>query len=56
MREIGTAIREALSAYADDVRERRFPEAQHTYSMPDEELAVFESTASDHYEHAERRG
>ena len=54
--EIGTAIREALSAYADDVRERRFPEAQHTYSMPDEELAVFESTASDHYEHAERRG
>ena len=54
--EIGTAIREALCAYADDVRERRFPEAQHTYSMPDEELAVFESTASDHYEHAERRG
>jgi 3-methyl-2-oxobutanoate hydroxymethyltransferase len=54
--EIGTAIREALSAYADDVRERRFPEAQHTYSMPDEELAVFESSASDHHEHAERRG
>jgi 3-methyl-2-oxobutanoate hydroxymethyltransferase len=52
--EIGTAIREALTAYADDVRERRFPEEQHTYAMPDEELAVFEATASDHHEHAER--
>jgi 3-methyl-2-oxobutanoate hydroxymethyltransferase len=39
--EIGTAIREALSAYADDVREHRFPEEQHTYAMPDEELEVF---------------
>jgi 3-methyl-2-oxobutanoate hydroxymethyltransferase len=54
--EIGTAIREALSAYADDVRERRFPEEQHTYSMPADELAVFEASASDHQEHAERRG
>jgi hypothetical protein len=24
------------------VRERRFPEEQHTYSMPDDELALFE--------------
>jgi len=39
--EIGTAIREALSAYADDVREHRFPEEQHTYAIPDEELEVF---------------
>jgi len=54
--EIGTAIREALSAYADDVRERRFPEEQHTYAMPADELAVFEASASDHQEHAERRG
>jgi 3-methyl-2-oxobutanoate hydroxymethyltransferase len=38
---IGTAIREALTAYADDVREHRFPEEQHTYAMPDEELEVF---------------
>jgi 3-methyl-2-oxobutanoate hydroxymethyltransferase len=38
---IGTAIREALSAYADDVREHRFPEEQHSYAMPDEELEVF---------------
>jgi 3-methyl-2-oxobutanoate hydroxymethyltransferase len=39
--EIGSAIREALSAYADDVREHRFPEEQHTYAMPEEELEVF---------------
>ena len=49
-----TTIRDALEAYADDVRERRFPEEQHTYAMPDEELAVFERAAgaSDH-EHEE---
>jgi len=39
--EIGTAIREALAAYADDVRGHRFPEEKHTYAMPDEELEVF---------------
>ena len=43
--EIGETIREALEAYAADVRERRFPEEQHTYSMPDEELALFEQAA-----------
>ncbi len=53
--EIATEIREALSAYAADVREHRFPEEQHTYAMPDEELEVFEASASDHHEHAERR-
>jgi 3-methyl-2-oxobutanoate hydroxymethyltransferase len=54
--EIGTAIHEALTAYARDVRERRFPEEQHTYAMPEDELALFEASASDHHEHAERRG
>jgi 3-methyl-2-oxobutanoate hydroxymethyltransferase len=54
--DIGAAIRAALTAYADDVRERRFPEEQHTYAMPDDELRVFEASASDHHEHAERRG
>ena len=38
-----------------DVRQRRFPEEQHTYSMPDDELALFEATTSDHQEHAEDR-
>jgi 3-methyl-2-oxobutanoate hydroxymethyltransferase len=53
--EVGETIRAALAAYAADVRERRFPEEQHTYSMPDEELALFEASASDHPEHAEER-
>jgi len=33
----------ALEAYVDDVREGRFPEEQHTYAIPDEELAAFEA-------------
>ncbi|MDQ3085783.1 MAG: 3-methyl-2-oxobutanoate hydroxymethyltransferase, partial [Actinomycetota bacterium] len=40
--EIGETIRDALETYATDVREGRFPEEQHTYSMPVEELALFE--------------
>ena len=43
--EIGREIREALEAYAADVRERRFPEERHTYAMPDDELALFEEVA-----------
>ena len=42
--EVGTDIRTALEAYADDVRARRFPADEHTYGMPAEELAVFEQT------------
>ena len=54
--DIGETIRSALVAYASDVRERRFPEEQHTYSMPDEELALFERGAtSDEREHADDR-
>ena len=40
--EVGDVIRSALASYASDVRERRFPEEQHTYAMPDGELEVFE--------------
>jgi 3-methyl-2-oxobutanoate hydroxymethyltransferase len=39
--DLSTAIREAVSAYADDVREHRFPEELHTYGMADEELGAF---------------
>jgi 3-methyl-2-oxobutanoate hydroxymethyltransferase len=53
--EIGDSIRSALVEFASDVRERRFPEEQHTYAMPDEELRVFEGAVSDHQEHAEQR-
>ena len=54
--EIGETIRTALAEYASDVRERRFPEEQHTYAMPDDELALFEAAVSDHHEHADDRG
>jgi 3-methyl-2-oxobutanoate hydroxymethyltransferase len=43
--DVGETIRAALEAFAEDVRERRFPEEQHTYAMPDDELAVFEQAA-----------
>ena len=40
--DLAEAIKTAVGTYVDEVRERRFPEEQHTYSMPEEELAVFE--------------
>ncbi|HWN20469.1 MAG TPA: 3-methyl-2-oxobutanoate hydroxymethyltransferase [Gaiellaceae bacterium] len=40
--DLATEIERAVSAYVAEVRERRFPEEQHTYAMPDEELALFE--------------
>ncbi len=39
--DLAPIIREALRAFAADVRERRFPEDVHTYSMPADELAAF---------------
>jgi 3-methyl-2-oxobutanoate hydroxymethyltransferase len=35
-------IRDALEAYAADVRSGAFPEAEHTYAMPQEEAALLE--------------
>jgi 3-methyl-2-oxobutanoate hydroxymethyltransferase len=37
-------IRDALETYAEDVRSGAFPEEQHTYEMPAEELEAFESS------------
>jgi len=37
-------IRDALESYAADVRAGAFPENQHTYEMPEDELAAFENT------------
>jgi 3-methyl-2-oxobutanoate hydroxymethyltransferase len=36
-------IRDALEAYAADVRSGAFPGEEHTYAMPEEELAAFEA-------------
>ena len=41
--DLAGEAKRALEAYADDVRERRFPEERHTYAIPDEELALFEA-------------
>ena len=41
--QLGDAIVEALRTYAADVRSGAFPEEQHTYSMPEDELAAFEA-------------
>jgi 3-methyl-2-oxobutanoate hydroxymethyltransferase len=45
--DVAEAIRTALEAYAADVRERRFPEEVHTYSMPEEELEIFERAVAE---------
>jgi 3-methyl-2-oxobutanoate hydroxymethyltransferase len=39
-------IGEALAQYAADVRSGAFPEEQHTYSIPDDELVRFEAALS----------
>ncbi len=40
---LASEIRGALEAYAADVRTGAFPQDQHTYAMPDDELAEFEA-------------
>jgi 3-methyl-2-oxobutanoate hydroxymethyltransferase len=42
--ELATTIGDALAAYAADVRSGAFPEDRHTYSIPDEELELFEAS------------
>jgi 3-methyl-2-oxobutanoate hydroxymethyltransferase len=49
--EVGQIIRDALETYAADVRDRRFPEARHTYAMPDDELAHFEESVLELEQH-----
>ena len=41
--DLATTIREALAAFAADVRSGAYPEERHTYGMPAEELAAFEA-------------
>jgi 3-methyl-2-oxobutanoate hydroxymethyltransferase len=53
--EIGGQIQAALEAYAADVRTGAFPAEEHTYSIPDDELALFEGAVEDpeHAQHAD---
>jgi 3-methyl-2-oxobutanoate hydroxymethyltransferase len=39
-------IRDALEAYASEVRAGTFPGPEHTYAMPEEELALFERSVA----------
>ena len=41
--DLAAEIRRALEAYVAEVRSGAFPEEQHTYSIPAEELAAFDS-------------
>ena len=52
--QLGPEIQRALEAYAADVRARSFPEQQHTYSMPEEELALFDSALLEAEQGSER--
>ncbi len=54
--DLATIARDALETYADDVRSGAFPEEQHTYSIPDEELALFLGEDRGSEQQAEQRG
>jgi 3-methyl-2-oxobutanoate hydroxymethyltransferase len=41
--DLAAEAKRALETYVDDVREGRFPEEQHTYTIPDEELDAFDA-------------
>jgi 3-methyl-2-oxobutanoate hydroxymethyltransferase len=48
--DVAGEIGRALGEFAADVRSGAFPEEQHTYSMPDEELQLFEQSLAEHGE------
>ena len=45
--DVGSEIRRALEAYAEDVRSGDFPAAEHTYTIPEDELALFEAATEE---------
>jgi 3-methyl-2-oxobutanoate hydroxymethyltransferase len=45
--EVAGTIGEAVAAYADEVRTGAFPAEQHTYAMPEDELALFEAALAE---------
>jgi 3-methyl-2-oxobutanoate hydroxymethyltransferase len=49
---LAPVIEEAIGRYADEVRTGVFPAQQHTYSIPEEELALFEEAVAQ--QHARR--
>jgi 3-methyl-2-oxobutanoate hydroxymethyltransferase len=45
--DLATVIREALAAFAADVRSGAYPEERHTYAMPADEQAAFEAAIAE---------
>ena len=45
--DLATVIRDALAAFAADVRSGAYPEERHTYGMPADEQAAFEAAISE---------
>src|SRR5262249_27247947 len=45
--ELGARTRDALERYAAEGRSGVFPGPEHTYAMPDDELALFEASAEE---------
>jgi 3-methyl-2-oxobutanoate hydroxymethyltransferase len=45
--ELAPTIQAAVGRYATEVRDGTFPEEQHTYSIPDDELALFEEALAE---------
>ena len=45
--ELAPTIRDAVGRYAADVRDGSFPESKHTYSIPEDELALFEEAVAE---------
>jgi 3-methyl-2-oxobutanoate hydroxymethyltransferase len=52
--DLAPSIRDAIELYAADVRTGVFPAEQHTYSISDEELALFEDALAEVRAHSER--
>jgi 3-methyl-2-oxobutanoate hydroxymethyltransferase len=46
--DVARDIGRALEEFAADVRSGAFPEEQHTYAMPEDELRLFEKSLSEH--------
>jgi 3-methyl-2-oxobutanoate hydroxymethyltransferase len=53
--DLAAEIERAVSEFVGDVRDHRFPEEQHTYAMPEEELGLFEQALDERREVGERR-
>ena len=45
--ELASVMQAAVASYAGEVRSGSFPEQQHTYSIPDEELELFEEALAE---------